>query len=110
MTDLRLNALVPPPDSEESIRVEARAVLGDCFFKALSVLLYLLVPALVVLAVYVARSGTYSVIAAALITAATTLLSFGHKPWRHALRRREERAAARERLRSARQDRRRWRR
>ncbi|GGT78975.1 hypothetical protein ABT368_31685 [Streptomyces althioticus] len=110
MTDLRLHALVSLPDSEESVRAEARGVLGDFFFKALSVLLYLLVPALVALAICVARSGTYSVIAAALITAAATLLPFGHKPWQHALRRRKARAAARERLRSARQERRRWRR
>ncbi|MET7851695.1 hypothetical protein ABZT48_26385 [Streptomyces avermitilis] len=108
MADLRPHTPASSPDTEETICAEARGVLGDWLLKALSVLLYMLVPALVVLAICVARSGTYDVIAAALIMAAVTLLPIGHKPWRHALRRYEERAAVRERLRSVHQQRRRW--
>ncbi|MFC9635309.1 hypothetical protein ACFTY8_40215 [Streptomyces mirabilis] len=108
MADLRTPALSPALDSDVSIRAEARGLLGDWLLKTLSVLLYLLVPVLVVLAICVAGSGTYDVIAAALITAAVTLLPVGHKPWRHAIRRCDERAATRERLRSAQRERRRW--
>ncbi|MFD7681720.1 hypothetical protein [Streptomyces sp. NPDC060187] len=108
MAEPRTSTAAAAPDSEESVRAEVRAVLGDYLLKALSVLIYLLVPALIVLAVLVASSGTYAVIAAALITASVALLLVGHKPWRHAVHRHAERAAERERLRSAQKPRKRW--
>ncbi|MFI8301275.1 hypothetical protein ACIGCZ_35775 [Streptomyces nigra] len=110
MAEPQTSTRPPSPDSEESIRAEVRAVRGDYLLKALSVLIYLLVPTLIVVAVLVASSGTYAVIAAALITASVALLLVGHKPWRHAVHRRAERAAERERLRLAQKLRRRWRR
>ncbi|WP_326611722.1 hypothetical protein OIE62_18815 [Streptomyces scopuliridis] len=87
---------LPAHDIEEIVRSEARGLLGDWFLKALSVVTYLSVPGLVLLAALVASGGTYAVLAAAIITSALGLLLVAHRPWRHAARRAEARKATRE--------------
>ncbi|MFE1315728.1 hypothetical protein [Streptomyces sp. NPDC058755] len=86
-----------PPDSEEWIRTEARALLGDWLLKILTVAVYLSIPALVLLALLTVH-GPFALLAAPLIPAAAGLLVVAHRPWRHAVRRCEKRKEARAQL------------
>lgn len=90
MADLTPPAPTPPPNSGEAQR-EAKVLLGDWAFTGLTVVLYVAVVALLLLALSMFQAGDYTAFGP-LLLGGVALGSVAHKPYRHAKRRNRQRA------------------